>query len=559
MPSSSAAKTTEGRRGRFSLISALFCLSLTLLGQTCAPAKPPPDDDPSPVSEIPAAPPLVDATLNGVLPPQNDLLVVPPSGFVINVGWVETDAPIDISSLAVLAEGWDGSLLILTHLFETDDVSNAWLVLQPPIALSEGSHTLHGRISDENGVTGTFSFSFAVREHLAGSPPIGTGQAIWFDFDADRDTTLGSDFDVDLEAFGLRSIAATAAQNAWVREWVIAESLERVRVAYYDSPTPIPGIVDPIDVVFSETDPSTPETTRICVGGEDPNGTGILGNVLLDYANSNRASVECATLPATGVFPREMLRYYTGQTAFQHAFDNLRPGAGGTAIGEHPYDGIVLAPDFDPLASGTPPTYVQRFIQIRNAVETLGASLGTILAHETGHALGLVPDGPPGGGLFGGGSGADKAHNLNPDGSKPAVTFLMNGGGQFSFAELAGAEGEPLAEFRPLNHAYLRDRVALDPSVSVLLAPPSVAAISPNLVNTTFQTVTITGEGFADTPALTLSNPTYTYHAIGEQFLSDTQMTAGIVRGQIPPGIYDLTVTNPDGQTGWLPQAITVE
>ena len=533
---------------------------MTMLGAPCVSVEPPLDDDPSQGSEIPTAPPLVGATLNGVLPPLNDLLVVPPSGFVINVSWIETDAPIDISSLSVLAEGWDGHFFSIgSSQFETDGVSSAWLVASRRSAFYTGSYTLHVHLADENGVSGTSTFSFAVREHLAGSPPIGTGQAIWFDFDSDRDATVGSDFDVDLEAFGLRSNAATAAQNAWVREWVIAETLERVRIAYHDSSTAIPGIVDPIDVVFSDTDPGPSETTRICVGGEDPNGTGILGNVLLDYANSNRASVECATLPATGVFPREMFTYYTGQAAFQQAFDTLRPGAGGTAIGEHPYDVIVLAPGFDPLASGTPLDYVVRFSQIRNAVETLGASLGTILAHETGHALGLVPDGPPGGGLFGGGSGADKAHNLNPDGSKPAVTFLMNGGGQFSFAELAGAAGEPLAEFRPLNHAYLRDRVVLDPSVSVLLAPPSVASISPNVVNTTFQTVTITGEGFADTPALVLSNPTYTYHAIGEQFLSDTQMTAGIVRGQIPPGLYDLTVTNPDGQIGWLPQAVTVE
>lgn len=559
MASTKAIEATEGRLHRSPLIVALLVLSLASVGSRCV--APPPDDDPSPGSDpIPTAiAPLIGASLNGITAPHNDLLVVPPSGFVMNVAWLETDAPVDPASLSVILERWGGTLTLLSSKFTTDGQGTAWMTVAKRNALPSGSYTLYATISDTNGLSGSAEFSFAVRDFTNGRKPIGTGQAIWYDFNADRDSTPGPDFDVDLEAFGLRSGAATAEQNDFVRGWVISEALERVRVAYYDSrPSGLPD-PDPIDVDFSSTDPGTNETTRICVGGEDPSGGAVIGNIALDYGNANRASQECATLPPTGVFPREFLSHYTGQTAFKQAFDPLRPGVGGTPIGADPLDGVVLSPDFDPLAPGTPITYLSRFITVRRAVESLGNSLGTILAHETGHALGLVPGGPPGGGLFGGGSGPDYAHNVEPDGTRPNATWLMNGGGQFSYAELAGAEGEPLAEFRPLNHAYLRDRVVIAPSVTELLPPPGIVSVAPSLVTASFQTVTIQGAGFAPTPSLTLSNAQFTYHAIGEQFLSETTMTAGIVRGQVVPGVYDLTVANPDGQSVFLPQAITIE
>jgi len=100
-----------------------------------------------------------------------------------------------------------------------------------------------------------------------------------------------------------------------------------------------------------------------------------------------------------------------------------------------------------------------RQTRIRQAISVVGDVLGSIMAHEAGHALGLVPMGRPSVGLFGGAEGSDYAHNLDVLGESESSKWLMNAGGNLSFADLAGvSEGGPL-RFRPLNYAYLRDRV----------------------------------------------------------------------------------------------------
>ena len=85
------------------------------------------------------------------------------------------------------------------------------------------------------------------------------------------------------------------------------------------------------------------------------------------------------------------------------------------------------------------------------------------MAHESAHALGLVPAGRPGVGLFGGSEadGASYAHNINLAGNPESQPWLMNEGREFSFEDLAGLGEAGELRFRPLNHAYLKDRVVL--------------------------------------------------------------------------------------------------
>ena len=96
-------------------------------------------------------------------------------------------------------------------------------------------------------------------------------------------------------------------------------------------------------------------------------------------------------------------------------------------------------------------------------VEVLGDALGTVMAHESAHALGLVAPGRPGQGLFAGEdeSGAGYAHNLDVQGDAPSTAWLMNPGGSFTFADLAGQGEAGELRFRPLNWAYLKDRLIL--------------------------------------------------------------------------------------------------
>ena len=106
--------------------------------------------------------------------------------------------------------------------------------------------------------------------------------------------------------------------------------------------------------------------------------------------------------------------------------------------------------------------------------------LGSIVAHEAGHALGLVPAGVPGGGLFGGTSGPQINHAVLPGGANPTENFLMNAGNTFTFDRLAGLNGNPLPYFRPIDYAYLRDRVVIDSAVTLLAYPPVVSSVTPD-------------------------------------------------------------------------------
>lgn len=133
----------------------------------------------------------------------------------------------------------------------------------------------------------------------------------------------------------------------------------------------------------------------------------------------------------------------------------------------------------------------------------------------------------------------------------------MKHGGNFSFAKLAGLSGNSLPFFRPLDHAYLRNRVVIDPRVTELLAPPSLSDIDPAQITTATQ-VTVTGSGFAATPSLRLEGTLLDYELIGEQFVSGTEVSGWVISVQVPDGTYDLVLTNPDGQSDRLVDAVVV-
>ena len=103
----------------------------------------------------------------------------------------------------------------------------------------------------------------------------------------------------------------------------------------------------------------------------------------------------------------------------------------------------------------------ERAQALERAIETLGDVLCSVMAHESAHALGLVPAGRPGVGLFGGDDGDAYAHNLDVEGKPPETIWLMNPGHGFDFEQLAGTGEAGELRFRPLNHAYLRDRVVV--------------------------------------------------------------------------------------------------
>ena len=249
--------------------------------------------------------------------------------------------------------------------------------------------------------------------------------------------------------------------------------------------------------------------------------------------------------------------FYANQGAFQAVFDPLMTSRGGTPVGEHALDPIVLDPGFDyESATGAEQA---RHDDVFAAVDAFGDALGSISAHEAGHALGLVAPAAPGVGFHGGTYGAAFSHAVQSNGNTPTETWLMNAGATFTFAELAGLEGEPLPAFRPLSYAYLRDRALTDSSVTQLLKPPTVTSVVPDVISVSAIQVTLTGADFVGVPAIQLVNESFVYSTPGEAVVDPITVTFWVVQSQVLPGLYDLVYTASDGQTATLPDAITVE
>lgn len=522
------------------ILSLLAVMTLPLLiGSTCQP-------------DNSGTAPSVSVTLNGIPSSMTELLVVPPSGFVVNLSFSPGSAALDPATLQVGGSRWGGAALpALEGLFvQTEGGVAAEIPVE--LALELGTYTVYALIRDEDDRMGAASLSFAVRPFPAATPPISEGQQIWLDFEADRDGIPGPDFPLDLQSFGLASAAAPAIAET-VRGMVIEAVLMRVGEAYGPDASGISE--DPVAVTLTAVPPGSGDVTRICVGGEDPAGGSTIGSVPIDINNANRNDVACGTIPPTGVFPRELL-VFQNQSSFQAAFDPLRPERGGVPIGDGPWDFWLLEPDFDP--DNTLPGLLLRYTEMMTGIEAFANALGSIVAHESAHALGLVPPGAPGLGLFGGSDGAAFTHSVNPDGSTPSGNFLMKAGNTFNFSKLAGLGSYGAPVFREIELAYLHDRVVLAPKVQQLLVPPTVTEISPSVLTGTSAVVTITGAGFTATPDVRVVLPGFAYSAPGETWLSPEQITAWVVRSQMIPGLYDVEVTNPDGQQDVIPEAFWV-
>jgi hypothetical protein len=164
--------------------------------------------------------------------------------------------------------------------------------------------------------------------------------------------------------------------------------------------------------------------------------------------------------------------------------------------------------------------------------------------------------------LYGGTSGATKDHNVTVAGGSPSENYLMNSGGSFTFAEISGRSG-PLPKFRPLSWAYLHDRVALNSLVTGLFLAPQLDAVSPSPLSfggQTQTTFTLAGSSFTETVTVTLHNGS----PIPFQVSSTTVMPGGleatstINKFLVPPGVYDVQLTNVDGQHTTMVGALEV-
>lgn len=291
-----------------------------------------------------------------------------------------------------------------------------------------------------------------------GGAPIAGRQIVHFDFAVDRDGDGRADFEADLAQLGLVDAKAPAARERarTIARRIAERALDRVRRAYAasDDPNRTGAPSDPVEVRFQlqpvELESERAFTTRICVGGRDPDQPGSVGHVRYDARNGRRASDECTGDEATGLFPLELAAYRTSPL-YREVLGPFDPALGGKPFGDEP----------------------ERRAAHARAIAVVGDALGTLMAHETGHALGLVAPGRPGVGLFGGETGEQYAHAVaafegedardgeaGGDGDAPPIS-LMSPGRRFTFEDLAGVGAAGELRFRPIDYAYLRDRVVL--------------------------------------------------------------------------------------------------
>jgi hypothetical protein len=335
----------------------------------------------------------------------------------------------------------------------------ASLTVSRDLGLAAGLLSVRALFTDSSGIVFEDSRRIRIRSPL-GLPPISVRQVIHFDFEVDHDDDGLPDFWKDLELFGLASDGHSKLARI-IAAQIESRALRRVEAAYSANhdPNRTGRAKDPVRVRFRPTEDPSALVSHICVGGSDPTQSDLVGHVRLDLRNKDKTSRECAREPAAGLFPAE-LETYRDSALYGEAFGPLLTGSGSQAVGRHPDDSVENLDDLQARRDGGE-ELSSRQTRVLHAITIFADALGSIMAHEAGHALGLVPEGRPSVGLFGGDMGIDYAHNIDAFGESEQSPWLMNAGGNLTFEQLAGLGTAGPLQFRPLNYAYLRDRVII--------------------------------------------------------------------------------------------------
>jgi len=306
------------------------------------------------------------------------------------------------------------------------------------------------------------------------------------------------DFDEDLRAIGfgtkamLPACAATKSlgvtgTNAIVRTWVQQEILATLREVFHLEADGTVGEDSVGIAIYVEGSPGAPsltsfkqqelvggETTKgfsaIAVGGGDTTKA-YLGMSLLDERNLRN---ELDVGPSYGVFTtRAIGKVFEAletdafvKMVAEAFFGAFVPelGKGGTRVGEDALDATILASGFDPKTASA--AAADRYDKLKFLVETLGRLAGALVAHEMGHSLGLVANGPPPHGLFGGEANAafvNPAQTTSHHIDTPGFNLMEAGPGSAGSATFNVAQYLTPPRFNELNLAYLRGRVLLLP------------------------------------------------------------------------------------------------
>jgi hypothetical protein len=410
--------------------------------------------------------PTVTATVNGIDATRGTGLVVPPSGFTVDVTATDANGQwVDMGAIEVQLSGAGPAPAPAALLAGAAiGIGTVRVTVPGSAALAPGAWTLTVTARDLSGNPGTSAATaFTVAPLDAKVVPFERVQVVWVRTDLDRDSDGTTDFDQDLLRLGLAAAGDPIGSNQRMRSLVLDGILAQSNHLYGRGSRGEPLDAGSVGLRFTRRQPIALAHTQMALGGLDPEGasgrgygdesTGILGRAYYDYRNANPSERNTATSPGLGVFPAEMWLYQcrihvqvwpSFQTTFAQRFRPLCPDMGGIPAGAHALDTAVLAPDFDYATANS--SERARWNTIMAAADDWATVIGIILAHEVGHSVGLVAPGPAPGGLFGDAS----LHN----------TFS---GAAEVMAASVGYEAMTTLDygFRDLDLAYLRQRVLL--------------------------------------------------------------------------------------------------
>ncbi|MCA9519122.1 MAG: hypothetical protein KC635_29505, partial [Myxococcales bacterium] len=272
------------------------------------------------------------------------------------------------------------------------------------------------------------------------------------------------DFDEPFYEMGLMSPDNPEA-NALVRAHLLRRIRERA-YAIYGLDADGGPTADGVNMrLYFEGDPGAPDPadfdgggfSMIALGGDGTNADqvgGIFGRALIDWNNQGH---EDDTRYGLGVYPTALARVALGQPLGTLLLEDLLP-ATGVPIGADARDMAFVGKD--ELPAGVDPETSHRFDLYALAIDVGSLALSSILCHEIGHSLGLVPEGPPPVGLFAGIEGPAFLASFVPDAHiDTAGLNVMQTGGSVNWFEAYGSE----PRFNALNWAYLTRRLVVGP------------------------------------------------------------------------------------------------
>jgi hypothetical protein len=411
-------------------------------------------------------PPVLEVTVVGIESPRNEGRVFAPTGLTFDLrARAGTDPSVDLST-AILELVGPTTLGDAESLIRRAEIGPRTLRLRmgEDERLSPGRYVLRGSVRDLSGNLGAApELAFDVVEPDAATLPFERTQVVWVRFDLDRNANGRSDFDDDLVRLGLLAEGDPVGANERLSRLIRDGALSAAHRVFGRSANGAPLDPNPVPLRLTQRQPLGVLSMQIACGGYDPDGdrtrtfgspsTGILGRARFDLRNAITHEVVAGGSPSLGVFPGELYLFesrvhrdvYPGFiTTFARHFGPILPELDGEPAGTHVLDPIVLAIDFDPTTAR--PNELARWTAIMQAADDWAVCVAVILAHEIGHAVGLVATGRHSAALFGDAT----LHNEFADPGEvmsPAIGFD---------AMIA----LPFA-FRDLNLAYLRQEVLL--------------------------------------------------------------------------------------------------